>query len=36
VLPWNLRQFISYFFTLIIYSIDLSKTARKTFATGYA
>jgi hypothetical protein len=36
VLPWNLRQFISYFFTLIIYSINLLKTTRKTFATGNA
>jgi hypothetical protein len=34
VLPWNLRQLISYFFALIIYSINLLKTARKTFATG--
>jgi hypothetical protein len=25
VLPWNLRQFISYFFALIIYSINLLK-----------
>ena len=36
VLPWNLRQLISYFSTLIIYSINLLKTARKTFATGNA
>jgi hypothetical protein len=36
VLPWNLRQLISYFFTLIIYSINLLKTVRKTFATGNA
>jgi hypothetical protein len=36
VLPWNLRQLISYFFALIIYSINLLKTARKTFATGNA
>jgi len=34
VLPWNLRQLISYFFALIIYSLNLLKTARKTFATG--
>ena len=27
---------ISYFFALIIYSINLSKTAKKTFATGNA
>jgi hypothetical protein len=27
---------ISYFFTLIIYSINLLKTARKTFAIGNA
>ena len=32
MLPWNLRQLISYFFALIIYPINLSKTARKTFA----
>ena len=36
VLPLNLRQLISYFFALIIYSINLLKTARKTFATGNA
>jgi hypothetical protein len=36
VLPWNLRQLISYFFALIIYLINLLKTARKTFATGNA
>jgi hypothetical protein len=36
VLPWNLRQLISYFFALIIYSINLLKTIRKTFATGNA
>ena len=36
MLPWNLRQLISYFFTLIIYSINLLKTVRKTFATGNA
>jgi hypothetical protein len=36
VLPWNLRQLISYFFALIIYSINLLKTARKTFAFGNA
>jgi hypothetical protein len=36
VLPWNLRQLISYFFAFIIYSINLLKTARKTFATGNA
>ena len=36
VFPWNLRQLISYFFVLIIYSINLLKTARKTFATGNA
>ena len=30
VLPWILRQLISYFFALIIYSINLFKTARKT------
>ena len=36
VLPWNLRQLISYVFALIIYSINLLKTARKTFATGNA
>jgi hypothetical protein len=36
VLPWNLRQLISYFFALIIYSINLLKTVRKTFATGNA
>ena len=36
MLPWNLRQLISYFFALIIYSINLLKTARKTFATGNA
>jgi hypothetical protein len=36
VLPWNLRQLISYFFALIIYTINLLKTARKTFATGNA
>ena len=36
VLPWNLRQLISYFSALIIYSINLLKTARKTFATGNA
>ena len=36
VLSWNLRQLISYFFALIIYSINLLKTARKTFATGNA
>jgi hypothetical protein len=36
VLPWNLRQLISYFFALIMYSINLLKTARKTFATGNA
>jgi hypothetical protein len=36
VLPWNLRQLISYFFALIIYSINLLKTAMKTFATGNA
>ena len=36
VLPWNLRQLIAYFFALIIYSINLLKTARKTFATGNA
>jgi hypothetical protein len=29
VLPWILRQLISYFFALIIYSINLWKTARK-------
>ena len=34
--PWNLRQLISYFFALIIYSINFLKTARKTFATGNA
>ena len=34
VLPLNLRQLISYFFALIIYSINLLKTVRKTFATG--
>ena len=36
MLSWNLRQLISYFFALIIYSINLLKTARKTFATGNA
>ena len=36
VLHWNLRQLISYFFALIIYSINLLKTDRKTFATGNA
>jgi hypothetical protein len=36
VLPWNLCQLISYFFALIIYSINLLKIARKTFATGNA
>ena len=36
MLPWNLRQLISYFFALIIYSINLLKTVRKTFATGNA
>ena len=36
VLPWNLRQLISYFSELIIYSLNLLKTARKTFATGNA
>jgi hypothetical protein len=36
VLPWNLLQLISYFFAFIIYSINLLKTARKTFATGNA
>ena len=36
MLPWNLRQLISYFFALIIYSINLLKTERKTFATGNA
>jgi hypothetical protein len=36
VLPWNLRQLISYFFALINYPINLLKTARKTFATGNA
>jgi hypothetical protein len=36
VLPWNLRQLISYFCALIIYSINLLKTSRKTFATGNA
>ena len=36
VLPWNLRQLISYFFALIIYSLNLLKTAMKTFATGNA
>ena len=36
VLPWNLRQLTSYFFAFIIYSINLLKTARKTFATGNA
>ena len=34
MLPWNLRQLISYLFALINYSINLLKTARKTFATG--
>ena len=36
MLPWNLRQLISYFFALNIYSINLLKTVRKTFATGNA
>jgi hypothetical protein len=36
MLPWNLRQLISYFFAFIIYSINLLKTDRKTFATGNA
>ena len=36
VSPWNQRQFISYFFALIIYSINLLKIARKTSATGNA
>ena len=36
VLPWNLRQFISFFFALNIYSINLLKTSRTTFATGNA
>ena len=36
MLPWNLRQLISYFFAFIIYSINLLKTARKTFANGNA
>ena len=36
VLPCNLRQLISYLFALIIYSINLLKSARKTFATGNA
>jgi hypothetical protein len=36
MLPWNLRQLISYFFALIIYSINLLKAARKPFATGNA
>ena len=36
MLPWNLRQLISDFFALIIYSINLLKTARKTFATENA
>jgi hypothetical protein len=35
VLPWNLRQLISYFFTLIIYSINLLKTVRKTGFTWH-
>jgi hypothetical protein len=32
----SIRQLISYFFALIIYSINLLKTVRKTFATGNA
>jgi hypothetical protein len=36
MLPWSLRQLISFFFALIIYSINLLKTVRKTFATGNA
>ena len=32
MLPWNLLQLISYFFAFIIYSINLLKTDRKTFA----
>jgi hypothetical protein len=36
VLPWNLGQLISNLLALIIYSINLLKTARKTFAIGNA
>ena len=36
MLPWNLLQLISYFFAFIIYSINLLKTDRKTFAIGNA
>jgi hypothetical protein len=36
VLPWNLRQFISYFFALIIYSINLLKTDEYSLLTSTA
>jgi hypothetical protein len=37
VLPWNLRQLISYFVALIIYSINIYITNRQeNFATGNA